>query len=243
MNNMIISLDWDSSFFALKIGRIDYEFHNDHVLFELLKNANAQDYNLIYVFTDTVINIKEKVLQSYNGKLVDIKTVFGCNDFESANFKSTVTKLYDPKDINDLYKLALISGEHSRFKTDPMFPIKSFERLYKTWIEKSISGEIADSIYMDKLNGILRGMMTVRWHPNKVVIGLIAVLPEFHGKNIGTSLINFLKMDCIKKNINIIEVSTQGQNILACSFYKKNNFSVTNETNIYHFWLKSDHIR
>lgn len=230
---------WDSDFFNKKIGRITLNSNiSDDLLAKQFDIAIKEGYSMVYLFTETDFTLSPDILTKYNGDLVDTKVVY----------KKSVTNEVLKPDIklysclrdgisNNILDLALLSGKYSRFKIDENFSDEDFKRLYHEWVRKSISGEIADEVYQFNVDGITVGFVTVSISNNTGVIGLIAVDKNFQGKNIGGKLLARVNSYLSKRDIHTVNVSTQKQNIEACSFYVKNNFKIFNEQNIYHFNL------
>ncbi|MHB8876384.1 MAG: GNAT family protein [Myxococcaceae bacterium] len=76
---------------------------------------------------------------------------------------------------SELTRLALAAGEHSRFNRAPRFPKGGFEKLYRLWIERSITHEIADAVFVARRRAGLTGLVTVGEKQGRADIGLIAV--------------------------------------------------------------------
>lgn len=230
-------LEWDSTFFGLKIGRILVSQPDWMQITKILHRAKLHQYQLIYLITSGTTETPRYILNEFNGKLVDKKVVFVHDKITDTDLTTLVQEYPANAPLEPLISLALLSGAYSRFKMDTNFPIGSFERLYQAWINKSVLREIADVVYVVSDGTQIAGMMTVSFNPTKATIGLIAVSPETQGKRVGTALIKRLKQACIQKTIYAIEVATQGDNIAACRFYEKNGFNIFSQNNIYHFWL------
>ena len=82
--------------------------------------------------------------------LTDRETIFAI-DFSSLNFdKSIPTDIVEPltqsMPIADIEDLAIQSVEYSRFSVGPNIPRGKFVALYKVWINRSISKDIAAEV-------------------------------------------------------------------------------------------------
>ncbi|MDR0559103.1 MAG: GNAT family N-acetyltransferase [Prevotellaceae bacterium] len=228
-------LSWDSIFFNKKIGKIDIT--NLLNLSKLLKLAQQEDYKLIYVFDNKGFFVEENILRQYNGKLVDKKILFEKSLSVISDSPNSVV-FYEEFDLTpELENLAYISGEYSRFKRDKNFAENDFYRMYKTWIENSIKHQIAESVFIAKENGLIKGMATLKIDEKVGHIGLLAVSPDTQGKGYGKALIQACENEALTKKITTIEVPTQFDNRQACCFYEKCGFKIKSITDIYHFWL------
>jgi len=229
-------LIWDSDFFKLKIGRVFFEESID--ITSILESAKKNGYELVYVFGRDDLYFSEDILLRFNGKLIDRKVQYTKKIVRAATTLSIASEYDDSSGLNEtLELLAYESGQYSRFRIDNRFQKDDFNRLYKTWITKSIEKKNADKVYVVTENESICGMATLKIEANKGEIGLIAVSNLHQGKGCGKILMEACCDELLKGNTDIIEVSTQFANKNACMFYEKCGFSVKSITNIYHFWL------
>lgn len=237
-------LKWDSDFFSKKIGKIQYKTPDNEKLVELLENAQKESYNLLYLFSSEDQYIDESILNNFSGKLIDRKVLYSqeLSDKEKATNLQHDT-LYQieeyPETIltHEIESLAYLSGKYSRFNVDDKFDVDDFQRLYKTWIVKSITKDIADKVYIVKEENAIKGIVTLKYNKDNGEVGLIAIDESVQGKGYGKGLITACKKDLISQNITRLEVPTQFANFSACKFYERCGFQIKSITNIYHFWL------
>lgn len=233
-------LDWDSTFFGKKIGKLLFDFHlPDHKsLDEALLRAKLENFDLIYLFCKKDYFVSSEFLTRYNGCLVDRKIIFeGHNNISSDSFNIVE---YEKEGVDDrLLNLAYTSGEFSRYKKDSNFSENEFKRFYKTWIENSVNRIIADKVFVsiDGKGGI-NGMVTIKISGDIGVIGLIAVHPSCQGKGIGHQLVKVVQKYLLESGIYILNVATQLDNTQACTFYRKIGLKDKSISNVYHFWIK-----
>ena len=231
-------LDWDSKFFGKRIGRIDMESKNESDIRNIA--SSHPDIALFYIFdsTERQLSLSESIPEC---KLADIKVVY------QLSLKDAPVRSLDHSQVTlgeysllytsvELENLTYQSGEFSRFKTDLSFPPTDFFRLYKEWIDGSVSRRLADKIYIATSNKQIVGMVTVKFNQQEAHIGLIAVRKDFRGMNVGTQLLEYVKKESQQRNILYIFVPTQKQNESACKFYERNGFSIHTVTHIYHYW-------
>lgn len=224
----IKKLDWDSNFFGLKIGEASYEIliGFDKILdFDLLYISSLSDFdfkleNYEKTFSEAKVSFVKKIS---NKNELDLKIV----SFDESN-----------TDIETLYNLAFESGKNSRFLLDTSFKLNDFHRLYKIWIDNSISKKIADDVLIYQENNNIIGFVTYKIKDKNATIGLIAVDSNFQGKGIGRKLINHLESVLHQKSIDSLTIPTQLTNIQACNFYKKQGYSIEEVKYIKHYWKK-----
>lgn len=145
----INKLIWDSEFFGYNIGMLDI----NSLDFDPELKFNPQ-FDLVYLFSD------KKQQSKYIPAPIDVKV----------NYKKEITPInampqnieeFNDQLINDLIYLALLSGHHSRFKKDTSLAVH-FERLYTEWIQKSISGALADKVLVYVANNDILGFVTLK---------------------------------------------------------------------------------
>jgi hypothetical protein len=147
-----IYLEWDSAFFLLKTGKIEYTCFDEDNIYEIIENARNSAYKLLYIFCKKDFYFSENVKHKYNIKLVDRKIVYKRN-LEGRSYQNYADEYKLNVLVNELEELAYASGKHSRFYIDKNIDKKYFYRLYRTWIEKSITKEMANKIFIKRNGG------------------------------------------------------------------------------------------
>lgn len=229
-------LAWDSDFFKKKIGRIQLLNHGLDTLSSAIRQAKNENYDLVYVFSPENILIDNELLSKLRGTLVDRKIIYRQTFKPVLDISPDVEDFNDGKLTKDLEELAYKSGIYSRFYLDKNFAHDDFYRLYYTWISKSVTGELADNVYVIRESDVIVGMVTLKSNENSGEIGLLAVSELTRGKGYGKKLIDTCKKVLSNVGIFVLDVPTQYDNKQACSFYEKCGFQKLSITNIYHFW-------
>lgn len=226
-------LEWDSDFFNLSISKLEMNL-NDSL--DTLSNelSRSSDIDLYYIFTP---NDYEDI-ELANLTKVDEKIVFGADISHLPIVECHSIDEYDKNvcKIKDLYNLAYESGKYSRFLLDDNFKEEQFKALYRTWINKSVSGEMADVIFCYQDSKELLGMLTLKVDNQVAEIGLVGVSAKLQGKGIGKQLMSKVRQYAENKNIKEIIVPTQSHNHIACKYYMKCGFVEKSRTKIYHYW-------
>lgn len=229
---MIEEVKWDSKFFNFPIGSFRIK---DHMQWDLNKFiAESKKFKLVYIFSETKLEHDSFI------KLVDRKVIY------SKKLVSNVNPINDVVDFeskyhnySDLLDLGYLSGTLSRFKLDCNFSNKEFKNLYKVWIDNSLSGEIAFKVFVKMDLNEIAGFVTLKkknLHTSQ--IGLIAVIPEFQGRNIASDLIKKCEQASLSSGFSNLEVATQYDNLAARKLYEKNDFEIKTMEYIYHVWNK-----
>ena len=237
MSNAYKYLEWDSDFFGYKIARLDVqditEKEFEVIRLELIKS----NIKLAYVFINPDDNNSNYIMTKHKADLVDTKVTFSINI--PKDFYPTINiSEYNKAIISDeILQLSIQSGEYSRYKKDERFINREYERLYTAWITNSIKKIIADEVLVYNENFIYKGVISLKYNKEVATIGILAVDQTLRNKGIGKQLIyeafNHAKINgCSNMN-----VSTQSENKIACSFYRKIGFIINKKTNIFHLWL------
>lgn len=222
--------EWDSLNFGFKVGELYIDSNDLNEIYDLLCQYKIQGYRLIYIHSNILQNVKNLF---YDEKITFSK--------KREHYSPVVDECIRRANITDLkdeiYSLAVESGRYSRYNLDPNFPNDKFIMLYKKWIENSIYKQIATDVYIyinENSNSL--GLITYKTHDNISNIGIISTSIDMQGKGIGSKLIKYYESN-LPEYIKEIEVITQGVNIPAMSFYKKNGYKVKSIEYIYHAWL------
>lgn len=228
---VIEKANWDSDFFEYPVGKIFVSEPLDSSGYSSLIEQSRL-FRLVYIFAQEPIEI----LQPH---LADIKTVF------KVELKESIEPIHGIIEFDAglhsyeaLEALAFTSGEYSRFKLDGNFKSNEFEKLYKTWILKSLSKELANHIFIKvSEDGNIMGFITLKFNDEKEAeFGLLAVSSDYRGQGLGRLLINHCKYVTLSSGRNSIIVPTQWENEPAKKLYENSGFSIIQKTYTYHIW-------
>lgn len=230
---MVTYLDWDSYFFKLRIAKAIITTDSD--MDELISQQGylSDNYDLIYVFSSP-----EVLAPMDNCSLVDQKVVYNIDLPSSCTGNEANIIEYNNDFVSeDLRKLALESGEFSRFRLDERFPTGSYERLYTHWIEQSVNHINATEVFCYMIDGLPKGLLTLNRNVIPGEIGLVATDSLSRCLGIGSALLSFVKSFCSQKGMKSLSVATQRQNTPACHMYEKAGFIEDHCSNVWHWWL------
>ena len=172
---MIAEKKWDSDFFNLKIGEVNFADGKDY--------SNFQYYDLLYVVSDEDFDLQ---IDGFTNSFSEQKVKFHKKLSEIFQINEKVySHLEIEFDIQEIYQLAFESGKHSRFLLDKNFGTEKFKELYRLWIDNSISKTFADDVFLYKNNQEIAGLLTYKTTDDNATVGLIAVFNKHQGKGIG----------------------------------------------------------
>ena len=236
--NMIEHLEWDSDFFGYPVSRVYLNNEGKNNIDELFRQLDAEKYRLCYIF---ISPCEEEVINSISNKgcqLVDQKLLYIKTAEKQSIIPQNVTEFSGQEITRDLVTLALISGSFSRFKFDENFTNDEFQKLYTTWLLKSIDKTIAFKTLVVRNESEYIGLITLGQNGRKGEIGIAAVDENFRSKGIAYDLCYAAENEFFNQGFKEIEVTTQKRNIPACRLFEKCGFSIKEVTNVYHYWQK-----
>ena len=231
---MIDYLNWDSHFFNLKIGKAVLSHTDEKNVALVFNEKKSEDYDVVYLFASGIDSGSDAAIRKAGGFMTDQKITYSKEIYkDKAHELSKVIRQYSGQLTLELLELTLQSGHESRFNMDARLQPK-FELLYKTWIEKSLSGEMADSVLVYEEENTIKGFVTLKKESALGQIGLIAVAPQLHGKGIGKALMASSDNWYKSQQINTARVVTQKNNTAACKLYEKAGYTIEKTEFIYH---------
>lgn len=230
-------LSWDSQFFNRKIGKVETDAQASGRLTDVVEQGRNENYRLLYIYSK---NLLENT--AFNGspvQHVDSKRTYSMeiNGTIPAPECHNIKIFQGGDDASVLYELAYQSGEYSRYRVDHRFGESDFKKMYRQWIDGSLTGEMADVVFIDTLDGVINGFITIKKNGHNATIGLIATSREKRNQGIGKSLLDHARSYAQGSGTSTLFVTTQGSNINACRFYEHNGFLLESELNVYHCWL------
>ena len=239
-DNLITELPWDSQFFGKRIGRVQINTEFDLARFK--DELSSRKMDLIYMNVESkelVQKTNQQIAKKHQLRAVGRRVDFSLKNPPLINSERLkVERVQNNTPADRLHDLAFLAGEYSRYKIDPNFLTSDFIRLYKAWIDNSIKGIIADSVFHVVSGGVKSiGLITTKNSNDYLRIGLIAVDPSTQGKGVGKSLIEKAIQEATNTNLTEIRVATQMENEKACAFYEKMNFKMTSKTFLFHVWI------
>lgn len=229
---MIEFLQWDSGFFNLKTGRASLYKATASDVSELIVEKQKERYDVVYLFVQHIEADAEQLISNSGGLLTDYKTTFLKSQIEGGCLTSSIVP-YRGALTPELLELAYLSGHDSRFNKDPRLNTRFFD-LYRLWIEKSLTGEMADSLLVYMVHDKIRAFVTLQNKQTFGQIGLIAVSPQMQGKGVGIAMMEAAHHWYWSHHLPMARVVTQHTNMAACNLYLKSGYHIEKTERIYH---------
>lgn len=203
----------------------------------VLEKARGAGIRLLYVFAKEGIEVDGFFLKKYGGLLADTKLVYSQEiDIQKETYSNIIhfkQKYPSPR----LLGLSLACGQYSRFRLDEKMPKGAFEKMYCTWMERAVSGEMADVVLVAGSEDAPQGVLTLKVAHGVAGVGLLGVHADHRGKGIGTHLLRTAKTWAHEAGAAQLTITTQKANVAACQLYEKEGMQVEGHQQVFHFWL------
>lgn len=226
---IIRTLSWDSELFQKKIGEIRVDRRNCSQLPGIVQRAKKNGFQYLMCRLRNHETAVVKALESSGFYLSDIGVIWNFDtrrDFRVIHnqpaARTKVIRIAGIEDIPLLQKMITSMFVTSRFYSDPFFNRSEANKLYQSWIENSVLGEAADSVFFIPDAGFASCKKTKR----KGDIVLIGVKKQSRGKGIGTLLLKHALRWFKENEIHTVSARTQLKNVSAMNFYRKAGFVV-----------------
>lgn len=229
-------LPWDTSFFKIKIGKI--ENNNDLSFKELENDFFSNEFNLVYLFSQEYIKPENSINLSID--LVDIMITMSCNldkiTIPLTN-KELINTLSDEK-LLEVYKIAEEISLVSRFSKESLIGVEKTKEFYRKWIDNSLNKSYADGLFIFSENNKVAGLHSIKTDKENQIgsCSIIGVDQHLKGSGIGKMLWNYAfnywkSLGYIKKCM----VPFSLNNKQSFNFHLKMGFNVIEEIKyIYH---------
>jgi len=240
--NELINLEWDTKFFGFSIGKIYANGLSVPGLREKLENAVEKNIEFVELFCDT--SDEESIYSSErlgfhlgDLRITLIKNLDG-NAIENNMHNDLVFKKADREDTYRLKTFSKGLFKHSRYYRYQKFDPEKIDLMFQIWVEKSISGELADELYYLCNETDILAFCSLKYKGSAASIGLFGVNISHQGKGLGSLMLNRVFQLLYKRRITGLDIITPGNNLRALHLYQKNGFHLSKITLCYYQWLE-----
>ena len=200
---LVARLDWETNHFGVQAAQLTDAALDDVSLESALRQARRQGVQWLVWATDGTRSAPAGLLDRFSGTLVDRKATFTSSlagetssGDEGPNDAPRVVEYSAAKASPELVELAIASGEYSRFRLDSRLSDERFVAMYRRWIDRSVTRELADAVLIAECRDVpgligqsLAGMISVSVSQGVGSIGLVAVAAAARGRGVGATLI------------------------------------------------------
>ena len=184
-------LQWDSDFFACRIGRIRQEVLTPDLVVQIGQWAAQNRIDCLYLLADPQHHVTTALAQQHGLSFTDVRLtlVRSCHADEDPSDGPVVVRPASAGDVAVLRALAAANHRDSRFYHDRHFPRASCDALFTAWIDRSCSG-YADQVLVSETASEVQGYVTIHLDTaNRGRIGLLGVNPAARGMGCGRALV------------------------------------------------------
>lgn len=234
-------LPWDSEFFQVRIARVIGGRLTPERIRHVLDWCGTRGIVCLYFLADADHQPTVALAEQHTFALVDVRMTLDAaprrRAVESATAARGEIRPAGPPDLDRLRAVARISHRDTRFYFDPRFPDDRCDRLYETWIERSILGA-ADAVFVLDLGGAAQGYVSCHvTQPGEGKIGLVGLAPDVQRQGHGERLVNHALGWFAGQGVSRVQVVTQARNIGAQRLYQRCGFRTTAVQLWYHHWF------
>ncbi len=241
--NRPLYLPWDSEFLGFPTYRLAAHDLSADALPALLNAIRTQGGKLVYLFAELADTRTAAAAQMLGLPLVDRKITYAMPATVPLEALHVTALAVAPDPTPALERLALQSGEFSRFRLDPRFAPHVYEELYRRWLRNSFGQGMASTVLtaLDPTQPTTTplGLLTLGVKGQRADIGLLAVDEAARGRRLGQQLVLAARHLTVCWGLPELQVVTQQDNAPACAFYERCGFRPDRVEHIYHVWLSA----
>ena len=238
-------LEWDSSFFGVRIARANPHTVSSADLNLIWRWCDSQLIDCLYFLAESDDRQTVSLLQDSGFYFVDIRMTMTCElplDKPDTDSVSPGIRPALPSDIPALRQIARVSHRDSRFYYDGHFPSHRCDELYEIWIERSCKG-YADVVLVAESEGLPVGYLSCHLKNDEKAccgeIGLVALSEAARGRGFGSNLVAAALDWFDVHGARRVSVVTQGRNIAAQRLYQRCKFVTDSVALWHHKWFHS----
>lgn len=230
--------EWDSEYFGFKVAELAPESINATDLQQTLQELKSSGVKLVYWRVNDDDRESSLAAEACGGFFAGCQATYEQPNTHTRNgLESKVSKFLSKTPDENLNQLAIQSGLYSRYNNDKKISKQHFEGLYRTWIAKCASGELADAVLVAERDGQMAGMVAVKEKGTTNSIVLIAVEEKFRGSGVGNDLVSSALSFGSEMSCTSHSVVTYKENAAACGLFEKWGYKTQSLLKFYHFWL------
>lgn len=228
-------LDWDSSFFKLRIGRVRANRLNPTTVAGLQRWCQHQRIDCLYLLADADDPCTFKLASASGFELIDIRITLQRKLPAAESARQPFIRMYRREDLPALHGIAARAHLDTRFVIDTRFPRQAVAQLYGAWIDRDAAQGI---VLVAEERGLPVGYVTgrLRQGENRGEIGVLAVDRPAQGRGLGRALLNAALDWFMSQGAREATVVTQGRNLAAQRLYQSAGFQTASLHLWYHLW-------
>ena len=232
-------LDWDSNFFSRRIARITTNCLAEEDAAKIMVWAGEEHIDCLYYLADGSKMSSARAAENHGFHLVDMRVTM-IKDLKKPE-KPFIPNWHIRRAVeDDLVTLKAMSRtvfHLSRFRADEHFDQAKADEMYEIWIENDLRMKGHD-VWVIDVEGHLASFTSVTIsEEGKATLGLAGTLDAWRGKGLSLELQRFINEELRNKDIEEVEVATQGRNIPAQNLFQRSGYYTRSIDLWYHKWF------
>ncbi len=234
-------LEWDMSFFGVRVGRIEATRLTAIGMRVALDWASRNDIECLYFLCVADDDESVRAAETHGFHLVDVRLTSLWQRPRTMQRlpqgEESIVRRYRDEDKAAIEDIAAVAYSDTRFFYDRRFGAERAAALYREWAAKSCDGA-ADAVLVAADERDVRGFITCQLQPSHHgQIGLAGVHSGARGSGVGQALVEAALTFFMDKGADSVQVVTQGRNIAAQRLYQKYGFRSHSLHLWYHKWF------
>lgn len=213
--------DWESDFFAMEIGRL--QFDENVILHSVSSDERAvfAPFELVQCKIHAAQSTQIHRLQQLGFQFVEGELDF-CLPLSEVNIEPTDWQLASERDLDELEDLFGEAFQLSRFR-QPWFSAQQNRTFYRTWIRKAVLAQFDDACLVQRgTDGKIQGAISVRSVDTaNARVGLLAVAQHARGQGVAKKLVQSAVDWSAQRQHQQLWIATQSGNQAAINLYQQ----------------------
>lgn len=230
-------LEWDSTFFSLRIGRIRGGVLGPDEVALLREQALGESIDCLYFLSDPssaeALDAAHELGMRPVDVRVDLSVGLPCPLDREAFRSSAREPLASESEL-----LADLSGrlhDSTRFRSDPCFEQDRVTEMYRVWMRRCLSEPHCGALVAGP-PGAPTGYCTYSGIGNTGRIELLGVDPRARGAGVGSMLVRSALAAMASRGVETVRVATQGGSRASMGVYQSAGFRVDSIGLWFHYW-------
>jgi dTDP-4-amino-4,6-dideoxy-D-galactose acyltransferase len=233
-------LDWDSRFFGFRVARVLVRSLDPESLVAIRRWCESEAIRCLYFLAGSSDMPSVRLAAADGYDLVDLRVTLEAaldGRVPAAPPEQVRIEPAQSADLDALRAIARTSHRDSRFYADPRFDRDRCDRLYETWIEKSLR-DTAGVVLVPRCDGDVAGYLACRAADDGAgEFTLVAVAAAFQRQRLGHALVRAGLEWLGRRGLTNVRVVTQGRNVAAQRLYQSCGFVTRCVELWYHRWF------
>lgn len=235
-------LRWDSEFFGFPVARVNSRVMRPEDVGPISQWCADADVRLLYFLADDGVTSWASAAGA-GFALVDVRSTLAVDLARIAGPQSPPgngigLREADVSDLEHLLPIAASAHVESRFFVDSRVPRDKAQELFRTWLSRSVSHELADVVFVAEHEGRAVSYISATLSDGAGSIGLVGVGEVARGRGVGAAMVHKALDWLGGRGAREVSVVTQGRNLAAQRLYTRCGFLPVSLQFWFHRWFR-----